>query len=125
MAISFDIKKTINVNGKEYASLEEVPAELRAAIEDAVASGAPTTTIKINGKTVASADELPAPLRAIVRGLVDMAMKKRDLAAASPSDAPSPPRPGALRPEPILGIKAILVVIGLAAMVFWLVRSAH
>ncbi len=39
VAIRVDIKRTFQVNGKVYASLEDVPAELRAAIAQATALG--------------------------------------------------------------------------------------
>ena len=118
----FEIKKKLVVDGTEYDSLDQVPAERREAIEQAMASGTPATTIRINGETIANTDELPAPLRAVVRGLVDIAVKGADgTASATYDDAVS--QPGAVKPEPIFGVKTLLILLGLAAVVFWLVRS--
>src|SRR5262249_25376965 len=75
MAINVALRKKIRVNGKEYESLEQIPAELRTAVEKPLASSQVAATIRINGKTVSSAEELPSPVRAIVRDLASVAMK--------------------------------------------------
>jgi len=113
MALTFT--KKLVVDGKEYESLDQVPAEYRGAIEKALASGS---------KTLASAEDLSPVLRAIVRGLVEIAEKGASGDASALSDAASVSRPGALRPEPLVGTKALIILVGLAALVFWLVRSA-
>jgi hypothetical protein len=122
MAVTFSNK--LVVDGKEYESLDQVPAEFRGAIEKALASGTPSTTINVNGKTVASADDLPPLLRAIFRGVAEIAEKSASGDASALSDAASVSPPGAVRPEPLVGTKALVILIGLAALVFWLVRSA-
>ena len=116
MSVNFDIKRKITVDGKEYESLDQVPEEVRAAVQKSLASGpAAKATIYINGKTYGSVEELPAPLRAVVSCLTSLAMK-------SDAQLPSASEAGAVRPEPVLSLKMIVVGIALAAMLFWLVR---
>ena len=129
MAVNFEFKKEFalqkkfTVNGKDYESLDQIPPEFRAAFEKALASGTTPTTIIINGKTFSSAESLSTPLRAIVRGLVYLALKSGDKAPSRLRDDTSVSPPGALRPEPILGVKTLVILIGLAALLFWLARS--
>jgi hypothetical protein len=57
------VKTRIVVDGKEYHSLEELPAALRAAYEKAVASGAQvrqTSRIVFNGRTYDTPEAMPA-----------------------------------------------------------------
>lgn len=123
MTIRFEIKKDFalqkkfTVNGQDYDSLDQVPAELRAAIEKELEAGAPpTATITINGRTYGMQD-VPAPLRAFVGQLASLALKQGQAATS--------PRPPVheLRLEPLLPMKFVVLVIGLAALLFWLARS--
>lgn len=109
MSVNFEVKKKITVDGKDYESLQDVPPEVRTAILKTLAQGGTNTktTIYINGKTYSTIEDLPAPLRAIVGGVTALAMK---------------PEAAAVRPEPVLSMKMIVVAIGLAAMLFWLTR---
>jgi hypothetical protein len=69
MGIKFDVKYKFKVNGKEYGSLEEMPADVRATYEKAVANkegiGASITSGKIvfNGQEYAGVDSMPADVR--------------------------------------------------------------
>lgn len=109
MSFNVEVKKKITVDGKEYESLSDVPPELRTAIVKTLAQGGTNTktTVHINGKTYSGVGDLPAPLRAIVAGVTALAMK---------------PEAEAVRAEPVLSVKAIIVAIGLAALLFWLAR---
>ena len=113
MSISVDFKRKIMVDGKEYESLDQVPPEVRVAILKTLAQGATTTktTIHLNGKTYSSVEDLPAPLRAVVGGLTTFALNK-----ASGGDA------GAVRPEPVVSPKMIVVGIALLVFLVWLAR---
>lgn len=132
MTFSLKVKKDVvvqrkfKVNGQIYDSIDQVPAEFRAAIEKAFVPGAPAkTTITVNGKTYASLDEVPAPLRLLVRGVTAMAtgaMNGATEAAAPAIEAPSP-EAGILRPEPTLSMKKVLVFAGLAVLLFWIART--
>jgi hypothetical protein len=81
------------------------------------------TTLKVNGNTVASADELPPLIRAIVRGLVEVAKNGAASGEGSALTDDVSALSGAVRPEPLVGAKALIVLGVLAALVFWLVRS--
>lgn len=66
-----------NINGKTYHSLEEVPPELRAFVEDKNGDGMPdfaegastthkvemNTSFNVNGKSYSSFDELPPEIK--------------------------------------------------------------
>ena len=120
----FELEKKLTVDGKEYESLDQVPAQHRRAIEDALTSGKPSTTIRINGETISNVEELPPWLRGILLGLADIAAKGAASGESSAlSDDVSASEPGAVRPEPLIGAKALIVLVVLAAIVFWLVRS--
>lgn len=111
--MSFDlrIKKEFNVDGKNYDSLDQVPAEVRAAIEKAMQTGAPVTaTVIVNGKTYASLEEVPAPLRAIIGALTST--RAEDTTRQVP-----------LRTEPILSAKATVIGVVVAALLVWLASS--
>ena len=110
MGINVQVKRKITVDGKDYESLDDVPPDARTAILKTLAHGRTNTktTIHVNGKTYSSVEDLPAPLRAVVRGITSMVVKGGDV--------------DALRPEPILSKKIVVVAIALAAMLFWLAR---
>ncbi|HUC43149.1 MAG TPA: hypothetical protein VMR65_03845 [Candidatus Sulfotelmatobacter sp.] len=127
MAINFEVKKKITVDGKEYESLDQVPAEVRGAIRNAVEVGGTALSgkITINGKTYASVQEMPAPLRAIVRGLTLMALNREDAATRSGPEpvAASLPAGDGPRPEPILSLKTVVFALGVAALLFLIARA--
>ena len=133
MAITFEVKKNLEVkkkfvvDGREYDSIEEVPEQFRGAIENALASRGPATVIKFNGKPLEGVEELPAPFRLIVGGLADMAAKHAEEQAEADArkGAPRWSAPEAVRPEPIIGIRTILVVIALTALAFWFLGTAR
>ena len=72
MNITLKTNTKIRYNGKDYSSVDELPAEARAAYERVVANhgigslasnlagGVVTTRLTINGKTYSSSAELPA-----------------------------------------------------------------
>ena len=114
MGIHVEVKRKITVDGREYESLDQVPDELRNAVQTALASGAtPKATIRINGKTYGSLEEMPPGLRAIATVLTSLAASRM---------LPSDPSAEALSPEPVLSMRKIVVVILLAAGLVWLLR---
>ena len=141
MAITFEVKKDFElkrkfvVDGKEYESLDEVPEEFRGAIANALASRGPATVINFNGKRIAGTEELPAPLRVIVGGLATMAVKHAEAEAKAKAEAKpeasgeqesaSWTQPDAVRPEPIVGIPTIILLIGLGAFAIWLLHAVR
>jgi hypothetical protein len=72
MTVKIQVKRKVKVNGKEYASREEVPENIREAYDKALANaisghsaspGAPTTKIVFNGQEYASVDSMPDEIR--------------------------------------------------------------
>lgn len=64
--MTFTVKKKIIVNGKEYNSLDDVPADIRALYDQVMASGRGDATEKriiLNGRDVESIDGLPPEMR--------------------------------------------------------------
>ena len=96
MTINFktNVKTVIRYKGQEYSSVDQLPAEARAAYESALDKGVATAApgvkqqIVLNGQHFASPDEMPAA----VRKLYDNAIAcVRDSAVSSePKPAPSP-----------------------------------
>ena len=67
--MTFTVKKKIVVNGQEFHSLDELPPDLRALYDKALASGSdkPTTRrIVFNGRDVDSIDGLPPEARELI-----------------------------------------------------------
>lgn len=121
MDVKFAVKKKITVNGREYESLDQVPEEFRAAVRNALESGAvPKTAIYFNGKR----EELPAPLQSIVAGAASLALRRMAEAKSVNGDAERPPDTAAepLRPKPVLSVKTMVFLLGLAGLLFWLAR---
>ena len=84
MEARFTIRKKFVVNGKEYASLAELPQAVRDAYERAKVSGGPSTgsgRITINGREFENADAIPPDLRP----LYDDAMREIEGAGAMPA----------------------------------------
>jgi hypothetical protein len=84
MAARFTIKKKFVVNGREYASLAELPQAVRDAVESATVSAGPPAgsgRITIDGREFESVDAIPADLRP----LYDDAMKEIEAAGALPA----------------------------------------
>jgi hypothetical protein len=68
MNIKFNVTRKFKINGKEYGSIEEVPDNLRAAVEKAMGHGAQTgattkTKIVFNGHEYDSIDAMPTDAR--------------------------------------------------------------
>ncbi|HEX6465109.1 MAG TPA: hypothetical protein VFZ98_11665, partial [Vicinamibacterales bacterium] len=67
--MTFTIKKKITVNGKEYQSLDELPPDLKALYDKAMASGAghaTVTRIILNGRDVKGIGDMKPEMRAAV-----------------------------------------------------------
>ncbi|MBN1364008.1 MAG: hypothetical protein JW976_04295 [Syntrophaceae bacterium] len=72
MDVKFDIKKTFKVNGKVYSSVEEMPADIRKAYEQAMSNTkgiegenifSISSKIIFNGQEFDSVDSMPADVR--------------------------------------------------------------
>ncbi len=125
MKLNIDVKKKFTVNGKEYASLEEMPADLRRACEAAAVSADKAiglsgsaevkTRITFNGKEYESADAMPPEARSIYEKVVRPAIGgKEGGAAQAPRPRPLTPSSLAFSPRWLL-----VVLAALAAMAAW------
>jgi hypothetical protein len=89
MNINVKVNRTIRVNGKEYASLDEVPEEYRAALRAAMgnnplaAIAGARVSVKFNGKTYGSVDDMPADDRSVY----ESALQAANTAGASSGDS--------------------------------------
>ena len=63
--MKINVKTRIKYKGQEYSSVEELPPEVRAAYEKAMATGGASFNTKIvfNGQEYASLDQMPAAQR--------------------------------------------------------------
>ena len=90
MKVNFNVKRKFIVNGKEYASVEEMPPELREAYEKAVRSGAgvriekPHVSVEgkivFNGQEYRSLESMPEEVRRVYRSV----LKSVETGEASP-----------------------------------------
>jgi hypothetical protein len=86
MPINVNVKTKIIINGKEYASPEEMPPDIRSKYEAALAkrsaatssSGTMASKITLNGKSYNSVDEMPANVRQIYDGVLATVDKNQD-----------------------------------------------
>lgn len=85
MPVKFNVKTRIKVNGIEYSSPDEMPEDVRAKYEKALAQrGLPNTHIKssskitFNGQTFNSAEEMPPDIRRIYESVMDSMDRKQD-----------------------------------------------
>src|SRR5207253_11089458 len=71
--MKINVKTRIKYKGQEYSSVEELPPEVRAAYEKAMATGGASFNTKIvfNGQEYASLDQMPA----VQRQLYEVALK--------------------------------------------------
>jgi len=125
MTINFktNVRTVIRYKGQEYSSVDQLPAEARAAYESALAKGAATATspgikqsIVVNGQHFDSMSELPVA----DRKLLDDAMAcVRDNVAASngPVASSSWVTPAQLR------LAALFA--GIVVLIVWMLSLAH
>jgi hypothetical protein len=83
--MTLNVTRKIVVNGKEYHSLDELPPEVRALYDKAMASGKKEVTVKrvvINGQEVAGMDDMPADVRDALAGALGRQQTTSRLAVA-------------------------------------------
>jgi len=124
MTINFktNVRTVIRYKGQEYSSLDQLPAEARAAYEAALAQGtAPKATnrneqIIVNGQHFDSADELPAAERKLYDDAISLVRDSTTIPNA-PVASSSWVTASQLRFAVLLTTIAVLVV--------WMVRLFH
>jgi hypothetical protein len=119
--MKIDVKTKIKYKGQEYSSVEELPPEVRAAYEKAMATGGASFNTKIvfNGQEYASLDQMPAAQRKLYQYALKLSHDTEVIAPAPAREAES----AALltsRQWRLVLLFAVLVVI--AVVVFLLKR---
>jgi hypothetical protein len=104
--------RPIRVDGKDYASLDEVPADKRDAVATAIASP-PQEKLTANGSEQAGGDEVPATLR----GLVESA-----LSAAATARIPEKHPDAPVQVEPVTPLRTIIVGAGVILLIALVAR---
>lgn len=135
MGIQVNIRRRFTVNGKEYGSAEEMPADLREAFAKALAGGiriqAGKTRIVFNGREYDGLEAMPAETRQLYEKLLKAAEAgavPADLAVSGNGALPvgiagsGVSRAGAaVRFEPSFSSRKALAAIVLAAVIILLV----
>ena len=87
--MKIDVKTKIKYKGQEYSSVEELPPEVRAAYEKAMATGGASFSTKIvfNGQEYASIDQMPAAQRQLYKAALKLSQDAEAIAPASKADS--------------------------------------
>lgn len=80
--VNFNVQKKITVNGVQYTTVDEMPPDVRAIYEKAIAGGLSdhthaTTKITINGQVYESIEDVPAAMRPLVSGALKIATSSK------------------------------------------------
>lgn len=118
MSVKITVKKRIVVNGKEYENVGDLPPDLRAAYERAVAARTtPSLSMRVtfNGREYDSLEIMPSG----VRRLYEAAMAAAANAKSPIDDVETAP---AITPSPSLPrwVIVALAAAGMVALTYWL-----
>ena len=124
MTINFktNVRTVIRSKGQEYSSLDQLPAEARAAYEAALAQGtAPKATnrneqIIVNGQHFDSADELPSAERRLYDDAISLVRDSTTI-----SNAPVASSSWVTKSQ----LSFAVLLAAFAVFVFWMVRLLH
>jgi hypothetical protein len=109
-AVSITLKSKIRYNGQEYSSANELPAEVRAAYEQAMADGAVKKKIVLNGQEFPSEEAMPPDVRKLCDDVMSVIENNGEVTI-----------PNGGKAEPLLTKRELVVVglfgAGLAALV--------
>jgi hypothetical protein len=122
MDINVNIKRTYQINGKEYRSREEMPQEVRALFDAAMnsttgknaARGPLTGKIVFNNVEYESIDDMPTYLRNIYEQTRSAVSENRE--QFPPGHAPAPSRPTA--PEHAFSARSVFIAVLITAMAY-------
>jgi 2-phospho-L-lactate guanylyltransferase (CobY/MobA/RfbA family) len=119
--MKINVKRKIKYKGQEYSSVEELPPEVRAAYEKAMATSGASVSTKIvfNGQEYASLDQMPAAERQLYEDALKLTHDTEAIAIAPARKAGT----AALltnRQRQLVLLFAVLVVI--AVIIFLLKR---
>jgi hypothetical protein len=115
--MKINVKTRIKYKGQEYSSVEELPPEVRAAYDKAMATGGASFNTKIvfNGQEYASLDQMPAAQRQLYEVALKLTQDTKAIAPARKADS------AALltnRQWQVVLLFAVLVVIALVTFLF-------
>ena len=87
--MKINVKTKITYKGQEYSSLEELPPEVRAAYEKAMATGDASVSTKIvfNGQEYASLDQMPAAERQLYEDALKLSHDTEGIAPTRKTDS--------------------------------------
>jgi hypothetical protein len=120
--MKIDLKTNITYKGQQYSSVEELPQEVRAAYEKAMASagGASfSTKIIFNGQEYASLDQMPAAQRKLYQYALKLS---HDTEAIAPAPAREANRAALLTSRQWQLVLLFTVLVVIAVVVFLLKR---
>ncbi|MEW6670113.1 MAG: hypothetical protein AB1427_00335 [Thermodesulfobacteriota bacterium] len=140
MGIDINIKRTFKVNGKEYNSVAEMPPEIRAAFEKAMASPArkeprisfakTQTKISFNGAEYENMDAMPPDARRLYEKIMQAAagggqtpdgdLLKDILGTETSKTVRSQKQLKQIRIEPSFASRKFIYVAGLGALILFL-----
>ena len=120
MELNVNIKRTYQINGRDYQSPEEMPPDVRALFDAAMnstagknaARGPVTGKIVFNNVEYESPDDMPTYLRNIYEQALSAATEKNEQLPSG--HAPASSRPTA--PEHALSVRSLLAAILIAAL---------
>src|SRR5436190_19623953 len=97
--MKINVKTRIKYKGQEYSSVEELPPEVRAAYEKAMATGGASFNTKIvfNGQEYASLDQMPAAQRQLYEIALKLSQDTEAIAPARKADSAALLTPGQWR----------------------------
>ena len=86
--MKINVKTKIKYKGQEYSSVDELPPEVRAAYEKAMATGGASFNTKIvfNGQEYASLDQMPAAQRQLYKVALKLSQDTEAIAPARKAD---------------------------------------
>jgi hypothetical protein len=131
MGISVNVKWKFKVNGKEYSSVEEMPADVREAYEKARGtSRIASTRFVFNGQAYESVEVMPDDVRRVYDKVITAAETGKIPAEVlsgteigptthvqdAKGAAGSVSRPRPIEPESILSLSPRILIVGLALL---------
>jgi hypothetical protein len=110
--VNLRVKTKIRFNGRDYSSPSELPTEVRAAYEKAMADGAARKKIVINGEEFSNQSDAPEDVRKLCDDVMSVIENNGEVTL-----------PGCRRSEPLVSkrqLQFILLVVGAVLSVVWL-----
>ena len=123
MNTKITVTTKIVVNGKEYHSIEELPPDVRAKYEAALAARAQahgTSRIVFNGQPYDSLEAMPADVRALYEAAMANLAKTSPTSPALPQDIGGPIEPAGVSRG---FLTAVFIAAALLAFLYWMYRG--